>query len=267
MGVLDNENIVHILKDDIEYIQCKRLLEYSDKIVHAYTIRKNEIDFNRNTLGEETIKNNYKKLCDSLNIDYNNIVRPKQSHTDIVECVYDKKKLYTDVDGLCTNKKDIILSLVYADCIPILFFDPIKNVIANIHSGWKGTVQRISIKAIEKMQVEYSSKPEDIICFIGPSVCKKHFSVHDDVKNIFYNEFKDDKIIDEVIEKANIENGKQKYEIDTVKINRILLEREGLLPENIIESNLCTVCNKEYFHSYRADAELSGRNTAIIGLI
>ena len=52
-----------------------------------------------------------------------------------------------------------------------------------------------------------------------------------------------------------------------MKINGILLEREGLLPENIIESNLCTVCNSEYFHSYRADAELSGRNTAIIGII
>lgn len=267
MNILDNENIIHIVDGDIEYIQCKKLFKYSDRLKHAYTIRKNGMDFNRNVLDDKTIKNNYKKLCDSLDIDYNNIVRPKQSHTDIVEYVHDKDGLYTDVDGLCTNKKEIILSLVYADCIPLLFYDPIKNVIANIHSGWKGTVKRISVKAIQKMKKEYGSNYKDIICFIGPSICKKHFSVHKDVRDIFYNEFKDDIKIDEVIKKANIENGKQKYEIHTVKVNRILLEKEGLLPINIIESNLCTVCESEYFHSYRADAEVSGRNTAVIGLV
>lgn len=267
MPILDNENIVHVIEDDIEYIQCRRLLEYSDRLVHAYTIRKHETNFNRNLLDEKTIKNNYKKLCDSLNIDYNNLIRPKQSHTDVVECVYDEESIYTDVDGLCTNKKDINLSLVYADCIPILFFDPVKNVVANIHSGWKGTVKRIASKAIVKMKEEYGSRPEEIICFIGPSICKKHFSVHEDVKDIFYNEFKSDLIIGDVIEKSNIECGKQKYEIDTININRILLEKEGLLPENIIESNLCTVCKSDYFHSYRVDADLSGRNTAIIGLV
>lgn len=267
MSVLDNANIVHIIDGDVEYIQCERLIEYSDKLKHAYTIRKNDMDFNRNTLDDKVINNNYKRLCNLLNIDYNNIVRTKQSHTDVVECVYDTKTLYTDVDGLCTDKKDIILSLVYADCIPVLLYDPVKNVVANVHSGWKGTVQRISVKAIEKMKKEFNSKPEDIICFIGPSICKKHFSVHEDVKDFFYNEFKNDNIVNNVIKKANIENEKLKYEIDTVKINRILLEREGLLPENIIESNLCTVCNSEYFHSYRADADLSGRNTAIIGLV
>ena len=267
MSILDNENIIHIIDGDVEYIQCRKLLEYSDRLKHAYTIRKNGMDFNRNILDDKTIQSNYKRLCNLLNMDYNNIVRPKQSHTDVVECVYDTKTLYTDVDGLCTDKKDIILSLVYADCIPILLYDPVKNVVANIHSGWKGTVQRISVKAIEKMKKEFNSNPEDIICFFGPSICKKHFSVHEDVKDIFYNEFKKDDIVNDVIKKANIEKEKQKYEIDTVKINGILLEREGLLPENIIESNLCTVCNSEYFHSYRADAELSGRNTAIIGII
>lgn len=267
MSSLDEENILHVIDGDIEYIQCKRLLEYNERLKHAYTIKKNGLDFNRNKLNNEIIQNNYKRLCNSLGIDYNYIVRPKQNHTDNVECVCDTKTLYTDVDGLCTNKKDIILSLVYADCIPILFFDPIKNVACNIHSGWKGTVKRISVKAIQKIKVEYGSNPKDIICFIGPSICKKHFSVHDDVKDIFYNEFKNDNILDEVMQKANIENGRQKYEIDTVKINRIILEKEGLLKENIIESNLCTVCNSEYFHSYRVDAELAGRNTAVIGLI
>lgn len=264
---LDNENIIHVIDGEIEYIQCKKLLEYSDRLKHAYTIRKHEMNFNRNMLDEESIKNNYKKICTSLDIDCNNIIRPKQSHTDIVECVYDKESSYTDVDGLCTNKEGISLSLVYADCIPILLYDPVKNVIANIHSGWKGTVQRISVKAIEKMQEEYNSKAKDIICFVGPSICKKHFSVHDDVKDIFYNEFKDDMETQKFIKKANIENEKQKYEINTVLINRVLLEKEGLLPNNIIESKLCTVCESDYFHSYRVDGDLSGRNTAIIGLI
>ena len=74
--------------------------------------------------------------------------------------------------------------LGFADCTPLLFYDPIKNVIANTHSGWKGTLQTIGVKTVEKMMSEYECKAKDIICCIGPHIRKCHFEVDADVKEL-----------------------------------------------------------------------------------
>lgn len=270
MKDLSNENVIHIKKDGIQYIQFKRLLEYNDKIVHAYTMGI-EKDYKRKLpVGEESkriqIQENYRELCEAVGADYERLVYSNQSHTDIVESVEDIKDFRQDkieVDGLCTNTKGITLSTVNADCILFLFYDPVKNVIANSHSGWKGTLQRISIKTVQKMKEDYGCNPNDIICCITPSVRKCHFEVEEDVKNLFENEFKDIQNLNEVIEETE---PNKKWHIDTVLINKILLKRLGLKEENIIDSKICSVCNEEQIHSFRAQGEKSGRETAIIGL-
>jgi len=145
----------------------------------------------------------------------------------------------------------------------LLFYDPVKNVIANCHSGWKGTLQRISVKTVKNMQEKYGCNVKDIICCISPSIRKCHFEVEKDVKDLYQNEFKDIENLDEVIEETIKD---EKWHIDTVLINKVLLKRLGLTEENIIDSGICSVCNKEIIHSYRAHGEISGRETAIIGL-
>ena len=113
---------------------------------------------------------------------------------------------------------------------------------------------------------EFNSKPEDIICCICPSIRKCHFEVDRDVKEMFENEFKDlniNKNID-IMEK---QNDKEKWNIDTVLINRIILKKAGLKAENIIDSGLCSVCNKDLIHSFRVEKEGYGLNTALISLI
>jgi len=84
---------------------------------------------------KEKVMDNYKKICSSLNLDYLNLIRPYQTHSDNIVCVNENEK-YENVDGLLTNEKGRALSLTYADCTPLYFFDPNKKVIANIHSGW-----------------------------------------------------------------------------------------------------------------------------------
>ena len=98
---------------------------------------------------------------------------------------------YSRTDGIITQKENLVLSTTNADCILLLFFDPVTKTIANIHSGWKGTLQRISIKTVQKMVKECECKPEDIICCICPSIRKCHFEVDKDVKDLFEEEFKD----------------------------------------------------------------------------
>ena len=112
----------------------------------------------------------------------------------------------------------------------------------------------------------YNSNKEDLLCFIGPSIGKCHFEVEEDVKALFENTFSYLLKKEEFIEKGEIKDGKQKYFIDTNIINRKLLEEIGISSKNIIESNICTVCNSDYMHSYRKNREKAGRNTAIIGI-
>ena len=144
----------------------------------------------------------------------------------------------------------------------ITIFDPVKKVIANVHSGWKGTLQRISEKTVGKMVENYGCKPKDIIVCICPSIRKCHFEVGKDVKELFFNEFKNLENINEFI--INKEN---KWFIDTVLINKLILKKMGILEENIEDSNICSVCNKDMIHSYRAEGEGYGLATAVIGLV
>jgi len=170
---------------------------------------------------------------------------------------------FVDTDALTTNKKDKILSLTFADCTPIYLFDKNKKVIANIHSGWKGTVKKIAKKSVEFMKEKYNSNTEDIICVIGPTIRKCHFEVKQDVRDIFYNEFKYMQNINDIIE-YNEET--ESYFIDTVEINKNLLKEEGIPEENIIDSKVCTYCNSDIIHSYRKEGKEAGRNTALICL-
>lgn len=266
MKDLTNSNIIHIKNKEIEYIQFKKLLEYSNIIKHCYTLRINETDF-RKYEDETILEKNYKKLAKEFNFDYENIVRPFQTHTDNIVSIKDSKEIKLDkVDGLITNKKNKVLSLTYADCIPVYMFDPNKKVIANIHSGWKGTVQKISEKAVKQMISDFECDVNDIICCIGPSICQRHFEVDKDVMLQFKEAFEYTNRLDEFVYSKKNTEGVEKYYIDTVKINRIILEQLGVKQENIVESKICTVCNNKEFHSYRSDKEKSGRNTAMIYL-
>lgn len=257
---LSNETMIHIKDGEVEYLQFRKLLEYKDNIQHCYTL----IGKNNNY---KEVNNNYKQLYEKLNMNYDGFTKIEhQAHSDLVEKVEKKNELHTNIDGLLTNQKGISLSLRFADCTPILFYDSVKNVIGNIHSGWKGTVQKIGQKGLLEMIEEYNCNVKDIICCIGPCIGMCHFEVSEDVKQIFEDTFSYLGNLKNIIRKGDKKEEGQKYYIDTTLINKMLLEEVGIPTENIIQSNICTVCNKEQMHSYRANKENAGRNTAIIGL-
>lgn len=268
---LENENIIQIKTKEVEYIQFKKLLAYPE-IVHAYTLSTNGFDMGSNTFmqNKEVLLANYEKLAKALEVEYNKIVRPYQTHTDVIKKIEqgrEKISIFeqelTNVDGLLTDKKEVFLSLGYADCIPLFFYDPVKKVVGNVHSGWKGTLQKIGQKAVQKMVAEYDCNPKDIICCIGPSIRKCHFEVEEDVYQLFKDTFLD---MENIIQKGRVVEGTQKYLIDTVLINKRMLQEVGLQEENIVDSKLCTACHYDKMHSYRMSGEEAGRNTAIIGL-
>ncbi len=276
---LSNENVVHIKKDGVEYLQFRRLLEYSDVINHAYTLGIDK-DYRTSTVDKKPLSedrfqkamNNYKNICEEIGTNYINCAQPIQLHTKNVKVVdaqinSDKPDLYemeyNETDGFVTNKSNIILSTTNADCILLMFFDPVKKVISNVHSGWKGTLQEISIEAVKKMINEFGCNPADIICCICPSIRKCHFEVDKDVKDMFYEKFKYLSKINMIIE---YNSEKNKWNIDTVLINKVILENIGLKSENIIDSGICSVCNSNIIHSYRVEKQGYGVETALIEL-
>jgi len=258
-----NEEIIYKENEKIKYIQFKRLLKYGIK--HAYTLKGENINFSSKSQYQTS---SYKKICKALDIDEKTIIKPYQEHTSAVRCIDEKitREDLHNVDGTITNVPNITLASTNADCILFLFYDPIKKVIANVHSGWRGTFQKIAEKAVVKMINCYGSDPKDIICCICPSIRKCHFEVDEEVKILCEEIFGFTQKIEEFIELGEVKEGNQKYLIDTVKINKILLIELGIKEENIIDSDICSMCNQDKISSRRAEGKNFTLATAIITL-
>ena len=253
---LSNENIMHVKRGDVEYLQFRELLKYADKLQHAYSLKPLQFsDKNDQALA------NYEKICEALEIDSNKIIKSAQKHTDIIKYITE----YTDekfefVDGFITNKKNIPLVTKYADCTPIILYDKIKNVIGNVHSGWRGTLQRISAKSVKLMIEKYNCNTADIVVCIGPCIKQCHFQVEEDFIDKFKQEFGN---IDKYYKIGEVIEGKQKYYFDTTNLIIDYLTEIGIKRENIFDSNICSVCNVDSMYSYRAEKEKADRNMNI----
>ena len=216
---------------------------------------------------DENVIENYYKICDACEFDYNSLVASHQVHgTNVVsvsekDCgkgIY-KSKFADGVDGLITNKKGVTLVTYFADCVPLYFVDIKKKVIALSHAGWRGTVNLIGAKTVKKMSEDYGSNISDIICAIGPAIGSCCFEVNEDVKKEFEKLNLDDNLIIK-----NFNNGK--YTIDLWTANKQILLNCGISEENIITADMCTACNKDILFSHRATNGKRGGMAAFLCL-
>lgn len=159
-----------------------------------------------------------------------------------------------DCDALITQQKRIMLTLLTADCVPILLFDKKKHVIAVVHAGWKGTKEKILFKTIEKMKERFNSNPRNILASIAPSIGKCCYEVDWNVAKHFKG-----------IKDAYKEQG-DKQMLDLPYINKRQLLEAGVSEKNIEFSNICTACEVEHYFSYRKERGCSGRFMSMIGL-
>lgn len=240
------------------YIEFKKLKKYN--VINAYT--KRPLDFTHYKITEEEFHERLNIVANKLQHKFRKAVYTLQSHTSNV-AIIDETNIndsFEDVDGLITNLKNVALLINTADCQSIFIYDKKEKVIANIHSGWRGTVQRILTKTILLMKEKYNCNPKNFIVCFCPSILKCCFEVDEDVKETFRNEFKDIKV-SRFIQKKN-----DKYFIDTIGINTKILKQHGVKGKNIITSNICTKCNRDEYHSYRGNIETHGHNLSLIAL-
>ncbi len=183
--------------------------------------------------------NNIQETLDKYHLD--SYYELTQIHSTITHIVDDNYQNNSKGDALITNKENTPLVIKTADCCGLLLHDKKNKVIATIHSGWKGTLNNITKNTIELMVKEFNSNPKDISAYFYPSIRSCHFEVETDVYNQFKNKIKD---IDQYVKQKDI-----KYYIDLQSIIKDNLKELGI--NHIEDSNICTYCHNDIFHSYR----------------
>lgn len=214
------------------------------------------------------VDENYSRFCSAVGVEKKKLILPRQVHSAEVKIVsrcdegkgFARESDLGDFDALITAEPGLPIGVFYADCTPILFLDPVKRVVAAVHSGWRGTYARIGRKTVQMMRRSFGCCPENILAAFGPSIKKCHFEVGSDVFVQFCEGFGT----------RNLHTSKavgDKFYVDTDLLNRQQLLEEGLREENISFCNLCTFCHHDRFFSHRADGGRTGRMCAVIKLL
>ena len=241
-----NNQLEGIIEED-SYIKFSDL-EKEDGVLHLFS--KKPFDFNEKLLEKENINEEYKEIFKLLKYEPKKIARPHQTHSNNV-LIVDETNIndaFEETDGLITNLKGIAITTVTADCQAIFLYDKNKKVIANIHSGWKGTLNQILKNAVNLMISKYDSNTRDIKMYICPSITKCCFEVNKDVRDLFKEKFQIEE--SKYIFKGEIKDEKEKYFIDTVKLNMLLAEDMGILKENIFQSNNISCATNSIYNLY-----------------
>lgn len=197
-------------------------------------------------------------LCPALGVPSERFARPHQVHGIVVRQIAEeffslpediRTMLLDGVDAVIYDVKDACIGISTADCIPVLCYDPEHHCAAAIHAGWRGTVARIVVSAVEQMRLAFGTEPERLRCAIGPGISMESFEVGDEVYDAFLK-------AGFPMEEMSVR--KDKWHIDIKECNRRQLMSLGVLPENIEVSPIDTMTDDRFF-SARRDGAATGR--------
>ncbi|MDK2867977.1 MAG: purine-nucleoside/S-methyl-5-thioadenosine phosphorylase / adenosine deaminase [Clostridiales bacterium] len=218
---------------------------------------------------KQHVMTNIKRSLDTLGMTAKTIVATAQVHSttilsinkafdfsalrrfDTSHTALDGYDLYIaeKTDGLITNRTDVILMTFYADCVPIILYDPITGTAATVHSGWRGTKNRIGQIAIESMCSQFGARVQAIRAGIGQSAGKCCYEVDFPVIEAFEKNYPKTLLSGAVFPKDY-----GKYHLDLKWLNSQLLQMNGILPQHIEVNSDCTICGIEKYHSHRRAA-------------
>jgi len=202
---------------------------------------------------EKNVQCNRELLFKRLNIPLEQLAIQKQIHSNYIRHV-SSPGIYEQTDAMFTREKNIFLCVTVADCMPIFLFDCKNNIVAVVHSGWRGCVNEILRATVLRLLNEHSTEINNIVCYIGPSAGKCCYEIECDVAFHFSERF---------ISKKE----EHKFLLDMQSFARNELLQCGIPFQQIEIANACTIHQKELFHSYRRDGKLSGRMMGVIGMI
>lgn len=242
----------------------------SDIFIHGFTTRTGGISYiptlssfnlfssSKRRDPRVVVQENLRRLGSAAGFNVKKFYRIKTDHANDVWVMGRKEP--ESYDGITTNQRGVTIAALGADCIPIIFADPVKKACGVAHAGWKGTLLGVAMATVNAMIAEYGCSLEDIIVILGPSVGPCCFTLPRESANAFHN-------IDP--ECVRLFESPNPY-VDIRKATRILLEQGGILPQNIQDQiqdlNLCTSCHPEKFFSHVRDGLNFGTQIGFISI-
>jgi len=268
-----------------------------DTIVAAFTTRNARND---SPLSEDlntglhtcddpiAVRENRQVVFGALGLDAESLTVAQQAHGDKV-CLVDGRQRgrgalrYEDAipatDALVTDTPGVSVGVFTADCVPIFLFDPRCVAVGIVHAGWRGAVQGVAAKAVQRMREEFGTNPKDMHAAIGPSIGKCCYDVHQDVYDEFHENFPSyaPSLFEQIAGTGNVsapdsngagqEPGQKKWYLDLWLANRLQLEECGLHRECIYEAGICSACNSHEFFSFRKLGPKTGRTLSVISIL
>jgi polyphenol oxidase len=208
----------------------------------------------------------------------------QQCHTDILHVVRKPPAESLRGDALLCATPGLLLAVKTADCVPILLADTKRRAVASVHAGWRGTLARIVEKALGRMQMEFGTKPNDVIAVLGPAIGRCCYEVGAEVAQAFAAQFEPAREwFDGPFDKVTSDDSPNPLRwlqmtppghdlppphvnLDLHAANRWQLERAGVPARNIFASDLCTACRTDLLFSHRREQGKTGRMMGVIGI-
>lgn len=256
-------------KEGVKVLVCKPLEERG--FVNGFSTRIGGVsDFPQNSLNlsgtdidlTENITENRRRFLQILDGDFQ-IATAWQVHGDAVKIVETKEDIADQsekADALMSSLEKILLGIKTADCVPVLIGDQMTKSFAAIHAGWRGTVQSIVAKTIQKMREVYDTNPADLICAIGAAATCKNYEIGQDVIDAFAENFPDSAHL--------FQKTKENHAlIDLHTANKEQLMNAGVLEENIFIAPFCTMERNDLFFSYRLEKKSFGKTGRLLSVI
>ena len=236
----------------------------------------------------DRVLQNRAKFFAALGASKMRVVALRQIHSDIVHTIGAAQAPQGDQalqgDALITREPGVLLTIQTADCIPILLADTRQRAVAAIHSGWRGTAQRIAEKTLGRMQMEFGTRPQDVIAALGPGIGGCCYEVGHEVVKEFTAKFPNGREwftgpFDVLENSDNDPNWlpwltmrppghappAPRAHLDLIAANRAILAGAGISPKNIFSTGFCTACRGDLYFSYRREHS-TGRLMAAIGI-
>jgi YfiH family protein len=237
--------------------------------------------------GCDRVVGNRERFSRAIGADEMRLLMLRQIHSDIACGVTTENPMTGEApraDALFTREPSVLLVVQTADCVPILLADVRQHAVAAIHSGWRGTLKRIVQKTLGRMQMEFGTRPEDVVAALGPAIGQSCYEVGADVAREFHAKFRNarewfDGPFDTLASGENDPNWlpwltmrppghappPPRVQLDLIAANRAILAEVGVRPSNISASGLCTACRSDLFFSYRREPTTE-RMMAAIGI-
>ncbi len=263
-----DKSICRVQHGAFVYYTCRRI-----PVRHAFTTKSGGVStghceslnlgFGRGDK-EENVRENYRRLAEELGVDERRFTLTRQIHDTQISVVTENevgmglhRPMSWDSDAIITALPDTPLCAFSADCTVTIFYDPSTNTAGAAHAGWRGMAAGMLPKTVDAMAEKLGAKRGTMVAVIGPSIRKECFETDADVPEAMEKQL-GDRVHPFIEEKG------AKFHVDLQGIGAMLLRDSGLLPENVIDSGICTMCSSDEFWSHRKTNGVRGVQAGVI---